>query len=292
VSRSDADLHQIHLPNEYFHTVTVETLWHPEGVVDPDSGEVRADVRVCMRGTGFFYRIDKADFLVTARHVFTQRAWRTNDWLDPPIQSVTPTYVRLQLRAAPEGGTFDAEKLDYIPYAIPLVDDDENPQWLEHPLGYKVDIAALPLLGVDMDELHYLPLEPKDAAYGDDWRFWVTDDVFIVGYPFGLDHGFFWPLWLRGTVASEPTLMFLYNGDEFPMFLVDSRTRPGNSGSPVLLPRRHFTDTTDDDALPRSRLVGIYSGRINEQSDLGITWHIRELDLLCRSAKRAPKSKS
>jgi hypothetical protein len=44
-----------------------------------------------------------------------------------------------------------------------------------------VDIAARPLDDLPIDELHFVPLEPKDAAYGSEPRFWVTDDVYIVG---------------------------------------------------------------------------------------------------------------
>jgi hypothetical protein len=152
-----------------------------------------------------------------------------------------------------------------------------------------VDVAALPLVDAPFEGMHFLPLEPKDAAYGSEPRFWVMQDVFIVGYPFGLNHGYLWPLWIRGSVASEPTLLFTYKDDEYPLFLVDSRTRPGNSGSPVFLRRRHFTETAADDALPRSRLIGVYSGRINEQSDLGIAWHIGEVERMCRAVRRASK---
>ena len=109
---------------------------------------------------------------------------------------------------------------------------------------------------------------PKDAAYGDEPRFWVTQDVFIVGHPFGLNHGYLWPIWIRGSVASEPSLFFNYKEDEYPLFLVDSRTRPGTSGSPVFLMRRHFTDlNTDGDAF-RAHVFSVYTGRINEESDL------------------------
>jgi hypothetical protein len=156
-----------------------------------------------------------------------------------------------------------------------------------------VDIAARPLDDLPFDEIHFLPLEPKDQAYGSEPRFWVTDDVYIVGYPFGLDHGFYWPIWIRGTVASEPSLNFTYKDEQYPLFLVDSRTRAGQSGSPVFLPRRHFTDlTTDPEALPRSRLLGVYTGRINAESDLGLTWHIGEVERMLTAEQNASKSRS
>jgi hypothetical protein len=97
---------------------------------------------------------------------------------------------------------------------------------------------------------------------------------------------------MRGAVASEPALYFPYKGEEYPLFLVDSRTRPGQSGSPLFLRRRHFTDITSDDVLPRLRLIGVYSGRLNEESELGFAWHIGELDRTCLAKQNAPKSKS
>lgn len=76
-----------------------------------------------------------------------------------------------------------------------------------------------------------------------------------------------------GTVATEPSIDF----DNLPCFLVDSRTRPGQSGSPVLL---YFNGgmvpmANGDTAVfggPVEKLVGVYSGRISEESDLGVVW--------------------
>jgi hypothetical protein len=286
---------EIQFPNEYFHTVAINMLWHPDGgvapdaVVNPEDGTLRAGVKRCTQGTGFFYRFEERNYLATARHCFTDRAWRTNDYLEPPV---TPTHLMMRVRTKPDSGTLDANRLGFIDFCLKLVDDDENPLWFEHSRGVQVDIAARPLDDLPVDELLFLPLEPKDAAYGTDPRFWVTDDVYTVGYPFGLDHGFLWPIWMRGTVASEPALYFPYKGEEYPLFLVDSRTRPGQSGSPVFLRRRHFTDIASDDVLPRLRLIGIYSGRLNEESELGFAWHIGELDRLCHAKQNAQKSKS
>jgi hypothetical protein len=287
---------EIQLPNEYFHTVVIHTVWHPNGgvpqdeVVDEEHGDLKGGAKHCMQGTGFFYRLDGRNYLVTARHCFTQRAWRTDDYLDPPV---TPTHVRMRLRLKPKSETFDAAHLLSVEFCLRLVDEDQNPLWFEHPRGAQVDLAARPLDDLPIDELFFLPTEPNDAAYGTEPRFWVTDDVYIVGYPFGLDHGYYWPIWIRGTVASEPSLNFTYKEDEYPLFLVDSRTRSGQSGSPVYLQRRHFTEIPKSaDVLPRSRLLGVYTGRINAESDLGLTWHIGEVERICRAELTARKSRS
>ena len=285
----------VQFPNEYFHTVSINMLWHPDGGVAPDEavnaedGTLRPGVKACTQGTGFFYRFEGRNYLATARHCFTDRAWRTNEYLEPPV---TPTHLTMSVRTKPSSEALDANHLGVVDYCLKLVDEDENPLWFEHPRGFEVDIAARPLDDLPVDELLFLPLAPKDAAYGTDPRFWVTDDVYTVGYPFGLDHGFLWPIWMRGTVASEPALYFPFEGDEYPLFLVDSRTRPGQSGSPVFLRRRHFTDIISDDVLPRLRLIGIYSGRLNKESELGFAWHIGELNKLCQAEQNAPKSSS
>jgi len=58
----------------------------------------------------------------------------------------------------------------------------------------------------------------------------VTSGLSIVGFPFGITGGGGLGVWVQGTIATEPSLDF----DGMPRFLIDSRTRPGQSGSPVL----------------------------------------------------------
>lgn len=52
----------------------------------------------------------------------------------------------------------------------------------------------------------------------------------IVGFAAGLTVGGKLPFWTRGAVATEPAAPI----DGLPVFLVDARTRPGQSGSPVI----------------------------------------------------------
>ena len=74
-------------------------------------------------------------------------------------------------------------------------------------------------------------------------------------------------------MASEPDIDF--NG--LPLMLIDSRTRPGQSGSALIAYRAGGTIPMEDGSTaimsgPVQRFVGCYSGRINEQSDLGLVW--------------------
>jgi hypothetical protein len=100
-------------------------------------------------------------------------------------------------------------------------------------------------------------------------------DVFVLGYPFGNDlRGF--PVWKRGSIASEPHLA----RGSTDYFLVDTASRPGMSGSPVI--RRswgfHILDGGNSlGGVPfATRFVGIYSGRLhtNDPGDaqIGMVW--------------------
>lgn len=101
----------------------------------------------------------------------------------------------------------------------------------------------------------------------------ITDRLFIVGFPFG-DRGT-WPLaiWTQAPVASEP----LARHDGLPAFLVDARSRRGQSGSPVFLHIRPGDPVWMRGGVVQheeqiSVVVGVYSGRLNERSDLGLVW--------------------
>ena len=96
------------------------------------------------------------------------------------------------------------------------------------------------------------------------------------------------PIWVRGTVASEPALLYVIDDQPLPLFLVDARTRKGQSGAPVIIYRRPLTVLgTPTGHLQitkgtQSKLLGVYSGRVNAESDLGFVWRIGEVDLICR----------
>jgi hypothetical protein len=72
--------------------------------------------------------------------------------------------------------------------------------------------------------------------------------------------------------------------DGLPYSWVDARTRTGQSGSPVVAVRISDLTITNLDgsitflgALPEVRLVGVYSGRMNAESDLGRVWKLAAL---------------
>ena len=100
-----------------------------------------------------------------------------------------------------------------------------------------------------------------------------ADAVSVVGFPFGLRAGGSLAVWATGFVASEPDIDY----NSLPVFLIDCRARPGQSGSPVIAYRSAGTVGMADGSAavfssPVTRFLGIYSGRINDQSDIGMVW--------------------
>lgn len=152
------------------------------------------------------------------------------------------------------------EKPEFQILVEPTLDDNGAARWFEHPVhGRRVDVVALPLnVATDLGFISYELIDIPETYLR------PGSGVSIVGFPFGLTGGGAFGIWTHGFVASEPQIDL----DNLPKFLVDARTRRGQSGSPVV--------------GGTSVLLGIYSGRVNEQSDLGIVWKVNALREILR----------
>lgn len=156
----------------------------------------------------------------------------------------------------------------------------DNPRWVEHPaLGEKADFIALPL--TQLTDVEIYPYDPMNP--GPEIQVGPADPVSVIGFPFGITAGDFYAVWATGFLASEPDINF----NNLPIVLIDCRSRQGQSGSPVLAYRAGgaVAMRNGDSALfsgPIERFIGIYSGRINKESDLGIVWKAEAIADLIR----------
>lgn len=269
----------VQIPLESMKSTFLEMVYRADGPEPPET--------VMAKGTGFFYQVDGKDFLVTARHNVT--GWDIER--DKPLSShgVSPTHIRVGFWSPPPpGGKYDLTRPMRISlYQFELLDGeghDAQPRWLEHPqLGRKMDVVALPLRPPNSDVALYLPWTPKKSA-----DLWVTQDLAIVGYPYGLNSNNL-PIWVRGSIASEPSLLYVKDDEPLPLLLVDARTRQGQSGSPVVIFRRPLTvlgTATGQVQITKgtqSSLIGVYSGRVNSESDLGFVWRMGAVEEICRN---------
>jgi hypothetical protein len=91
----------------------------------------------------------------------------------------------------------------------------------------------------------------------------VGKEVFVLGYPFGqlALRLSLHPIWKRASIATELD----YLVEHLPMFLVDTASRSGMSGSPVIYVAGQF-----------QQFVGVYSGRYGADDlndvQLGRVW--------------------
>ena len=103
-----------------------------------------------------------------------------------------------------------------------------------------------------------------------------------------LTAGLNFAVWIQGAIASEPTL----DWNRQPVFLIDSRTRSGSSGSPVIAYRpgvRLYEDGRTVIGGTESRFLGVYSGRVNADSDLGMVWKASAVREIIEGERRPPR---
>ena len=143
---------------------------------------------------------------------------------------------------------------------ISLYEDPDNlkPVWYEHPrLKKQIDIAVIPL-PIKTLPLMYKPITSNWPA--DDVIPEAGMDIFILGFPLSI-HANRLPIWKRGSIACEPTLLI----DKVPKFYIDSATRSGMSGSPVfIVTSGGFSDSNGRfwlNSRKRYKFIGVYSGR-------------------------------
>ena len=225
-------------------------------------------------GTGFITRATAGPLLITARHNLTGRRQDTGACISR--NGGIPNQVVIRHNSASLG--------KYVEHIEPLYDDDE-PLWFEHPtLGPSADFVALPITQLDGVDLNVtvFPFMPPQ------FHLIPGDPVNVVGYPFGYTGAGDFAIWTTGFVATEIEL----NYAELPQFLIDARTREGQSGAPVFAYRFGWVRKRDGHPFllwtPAYDFLGIYSGRVNDQSDIGIVWKTKALAELVNSVASAP----
>lgn len=224
--------------------------------------------------TGFVVEHDGRPYLITNWHVAAGRNPRTGASMHP--SGGLPDELAVLHNVAGQLGSWQAR-------IEPLRDRQGVPRWLEHPThGRSVDVVALPLTNLDGIDLY-----PHDLGAGADYKIGVATGLSIVGFPFGLAGGGAAGIWVQGTIATEPELDY----DDLPCFLIDSRTRKGQSGSPVLFYSVGGMAPMADGSTAMfagevCKILGVYSGRIHEESDLGMVWKIPVLPDILEGARR------
>lgn len=219
--------------------------------------------------TAFLWRTAGPHFLITNWHNVTGRNPLTGQCLSS--HGGVPDNIKVYF-CEPAPST-SRQTMHYPLYAA-----DNKPNWLVHSVHkHRVDVVAIPIKVPDRASAY-----PINSMQSDNLELRIGMDVFILGYPFGLGVTAL-PTWKRGSVASEPNMIV----DQQLHALLDTASRPGMSGSPVI--RRSWgTHMMQGNSMlagkvAATRFVGIYSGRVGlDERDiqLGIMWpaqHVQEI---------------
>jgi hypothetical protein len=234
---------------------------------------------VLASGTGFIHEENGTAYLITNWHNVAGRDPASGACLSKMLG--TPDTIMTYFRDPSQAGSSRREYLK-------LYRDDamREPAWYEHPtFGRKVDVVALPLCDQIRSKYRLFPINAIEFDSG--FKEEVADDAFVVGYPFADTTYASFPIWKRASLASEPDI----DVDHLPKMLIDTATRPGLSGSPVIMQRVGIHDkgpvVTADTIIGRIRnFVGIYSGRIGDdelKAQLGVVWKARVISEIVRA---------
>lgn len=223
-------------------------------------------------GTAFVVSNAKGPLLITNRHNVTGR--RQDN--DKPLSKTggIPNEIEIVHNVKGKLG-------NWFCVVEPILDSDDNPLWVEHPVhGKSFDFVALPLKNLNNIEL--FPYDLNNT--GPDIFVGPADSLSVVGFPFGIQAGGSLAVWATGFMASEPDID--YSG--LPVFLIDCRSRQGQSGSAVIAHRSGGGVAmkgggTSMFAGSVTKFLGIYSGRVNAESDLGIVWKVSAIKELVDS---------
>lgn len=225
--------------------------------------------------TGFIVKNDEDHYLVSNWHVFSGRCsicGQPNDRKNGAL----PNKLSVKFH------TNNATKQTSPPAISTVITYDLSklgqPTWKQHTTGQKIDLACLKLPRPS-DDVLIAPLNTGSVPAETD--FLIGSDVFIVGYPGHVDTALDLPIWKRGSIATE----LLPENGKVSEFLVDSATRSGMSGSPVLVKRSEKLRIENGRFFhtpARMMILGVYSGRISTSDPLdavlGKAWPIGFID--------------
>lgn len=219
--------------------------------------------------TAFAYKYRDKKYLVTNYHVAYGRNAITNQPLDS--NGGIPNKMLIY--------HYEPSRINSMILQYELTYSNENNPFRYMIIDGKIaDVAICELpenfVGTCINEVENIYGEP---SVEENIQLEITESLYVLGYPRGI-HVLYTPVWKRSSVATEPNI----DVDNMPCFYIDSTTREGMSGAPVVYYSKSGAYSTPEFPLaianrPIYKFVGIYAGR-----DQGGEDHIAQLGRVWR----------
>jgi hypothetical protein len=236
---------------------------------------------VLANGTAFLYEYKSKPYLITNWHNVSGRDPFSKEYLKS--NAAIPDSIITWFR-----NKSDLSILDKVTIDLYKDDQMQEKNWIEHPVFKdNIDVVAIPLPEEISAKYSIHPI--NKLQFDNQFEAEVTDEVFILGFPFSSQLPLALPIWKKGSIASEPKL----NQKGLPLLYVDTATRPGLSGSPVIY-QRNGIHGLDDNGMPKDDtlfglirgFLGIYSGRLGKDdsmAQLGLIWKKNTIEELFKN---------
>ncbi len=223
------------------------------------------------KGTGWFWRVGNSVALVTA--------WHNLSGLHHTTRAAMSRHGGMPDRVRFRYVTQNPQTFQETEIPLYLDDDRTKPRWFVHPVcGSYFDMAFL-VINITNGDVRCI----NDVVPVVDATMPPGGDVFAVGFPQGISAFTPFPVWKRGSIASDPDVLV----EGHPKFYADMAGRRGLSGAPVFrMSLGTIIEPTANgrtvDFGEKTEFVGLYSGRpadqlpaemrTGESSDLGFVW--------------------
>jgi len=170
--------------------------------------------------------------------------------------------------------------IDITDFVPELKEDNVS---LRHILGGRVTFRK----GFASAQSDLISLDDLKAIYPP-----IGTEVFVLGYPGGIANTGVFPIWKRASIASEPQGELSFGGISYKnLFYIDSLTKSGMSGSPVVCLAKPGNEFHSEDgvrvSISRAEpfLLGVYAGRDGVTKEeyelsLGRVWKIGAVETL------------
>lgn len=272
---------------------------------------MRFGTQVLAFGTGFIYKKDDRFYIITAWHNVTGRH---PDTFKLNGNGAIPDNVVVDFCVLLDGGAVR------IPITLPLFDDEKACFYI-HPKNWpRVDVVAIPfdpytaypMAGLLSDgteinrsiplfmnsgegvQTSISPMQDYLLKRNEIVEQWfsgvdVTEELFIPGYPKNVHDMYTQPVWKRATIASSVQMGW----NRQKKFLVDSASKEGMSGAPVLYYNPQGKVSMHGSTMQLSGevsiLAGVYVGRVGvtdeQDPQVGIVWHSDVIDEIIDGAR-------